>query len=261
MSKRIVQFSHLGNFGRFGNQLFQYIFARAYAEKYDATLEIPHWIGEKIFKNVSHPPISKHLPRIGVDKIEWGRVNVDLYGYFQTKECFDILSESKIREWLIFLKRFDPFLQFNDKVASHLRLGDYITLYAENFCVVGKQSFLDAFKEFGVGIEQVAWCSEEKPRTAFELEDVCYSKMPNSMYGVEFYKDEGFSFLSDFFVMINSKILFRSNSSFSFWAGFFQNREVYCPVVKGKVGEQDVSFIKGNHSAICNVTDDIVFGA
>ncbi len=260
MSKRIIQFSQLGNFGRFGNQLFQYVFARAYAEKYDAVLEIPHWIGEKIFKNVSHSSISRPLPRIDIDKIEWGRVNIDLYGYFQTKECFDILSESKIREWFIFLKRFDPYLQSNNKVAAHLRLGDYITLWPEVFCIVAKQSFLNAFKEFGVSIEQVAWCSEEKPRTAFELRDVCYSKISNSMYGLDFYKDEGFSFLLDFFVMINSKILFRSNSSFSFWAGFFQNQNVYSPVVKGKVGIQEVSFIKGNHSAICNVTDDIVFG-
>ena len=59
--------------------------------------------------------------------------------------------------------------------------------------------------------------------------------------------------------MINAKVLLRSNSTFGFWAGFFNGSDVYSPVVQGKVGFNDVEFVKGNHSAICNVTDDMIF--
>jgi len=260
MCKRIVQFSQLGNFGRFGNQLFQYAFARAYAEKYNATLEIPNWIGEKVFENVTHSKISRKLPRTKVDVIDFGEVNIDLFGYFQTKECFDILSEHKIREWFAFRDVFQKYLEPKDEMMAHLRLGDYTTLWPNIFCVITKESFINACEEFGMSSGKLGWCSEEYPRACPELNSICYSKTPNSMYGVNQYEDRGISFLCDFFKMINSRVLFRSNSSFSFWAGFFQNREVYSPVVKGKVGVQDVSFVKGNHSAICNATDDIVFG-
>lgn len=261
MPKRIIQFSQLGNFGRFGNQIFQYVFARAYAEKYDAILELPTWIGEKIFKDVSHTPISCRLPRIPIDHIPWGRVNIDLFGYFQTKECFDILSEKKIRKWLVFQDQFNDYLKQSNEIIAHQRMGDYVTLWPDIFCVITKKSFLNSCIKFRICKQNLIYLSEENPTNNKMLNDIAYSKISNSRYGSGIYEDKGISFLPDFFRMINSKILFRSNSSFSFWAGFFKNENVYSPIVKGKTGYQDVEFVKDNRSAICSVTDDIIFGA
>lgn len=44
--------------GRFGNQLFQYAFARALAEKYGAELQTSDWIGPQIFIGVEASPIN-----------------------------------------------------------------------------------------------------------------------------------------------------------------------------------------------------------
>jgi len=255
MSNRIVQCSSLGNFGRFGNQLFQYVFARAYAEKYNAVLELPPWIGSKIF-NLKPYPITRKLPRTQIDKIPWGETNVDLFGYFQTKECYDILSEKKIREWLIFQKRWLSYLMPSTEIVAHRRIGDYASLYSNIFCIISKESYIK-----NEDSSKIIWVSEEKATNDPMMNDISYSNTPSSRYGNDpFYKDKGISFLPDFFRMTNAKVLLRANSTFSFWAGFFNTQKVYSPVVKGLVGEQDVKFVEGNHSAICNVTDDINFG-
>lgn len=261
MSKSIVQFTQLGNFGRFGNQLFQYAFARAYAEKYGATLEIPYWIGERVFKGVSHRKPSCKLPGIGIDKIPWGKINVDLIGYFQTKECFDLLSKSKLRQWFSFQDKWlEMYPKKKDYVAAHIRKGDYFERFSNIYCVVNRNSYIRACKKYDIDIEKLIWISEENPTIDSRAENVSYKRMKNSMYGSGTYEDRGVSFLPDFFSMINAKILLRSNSSFGFWAGFLKGNNVYSPVVKNKVGYQDVEFVKGNSSAISNMTDDIVFG-
>ena len=51
----VVQTSNLGVRG-FGNCLFQYVAARAYAEKIGACLQTPDWVGTRIFQiNVARP--------------------------------------------------------------------------------------------------------------------------------------------------------------------------------------------------------------
>ena len=259
LTKRIVQFTQLGNFGRFGNQLFQYAFARAYAEKYDAILETPPWIGEKVFE-LNWTPITCSLPRTDLDTVPWGEVNIDLWGYFQTKDCFSILSTTKLLQWFTFQDKWKKFLVSTEEVIAHERKGDYESLWSDVFCSVSRDSFLYACVALGIDPELIVFLSEENPTQNTDCSDVCYSNVTNSMYGSGIYPDKGISFLPDFFRMINSKVLFRGNSSFSFWAGFFKDDGVYSPVVKGLTKLQDVSFVKGNHSAICSVTDDIFFG-
>lgn len=242
-SKRIVQFTQLGKFGRFGNQIFQYLFARAYAEKYNAELELPYWIGEKIFKNVSHKRPSIKLPSTPVDNLNFGDVNIDLLGYFQKKEFIDILSEKKIREWLqfqdVWINLFNNPIYLHPVVA-HLRRGDYVSLYSNIFCIVSKDSYLKALNKFGISSENIVWLSEE-----------------TQGYNILF--DQDLQFMSDFFTMINAKILLRSNSTFSFWAGFFNKNKIYSPVVKGLKGMNDVDFIEGNYPSIVYVNDDFIF--
>lgn len=240
MSK-IIQFTSLGHFGRFGNQIFQYIFARTYAERYGAILEIPNWIGQKIFKNVEHVEPTKQLPRTGIDSLNFGDVNLDLLGYFQKKEYISILEERKIRKWLQFQDRWlEKFKDLNFDVVAHLRKGDYIYKYSDVFCEVSKRSYLDACDKFNISKENIVWLSEEEQEKIDDL-------------------DDDLQFLRDFFIMVNAKILLRGNSTFSFWAGFFNKNKVYSPVVKGKTGIQDVDFIEGNTASIVNCNDDFIF--
>lgn len=262
MNDRIVQFSQLGNFGRFGNQLFQYVFARAYAKKYDAILEIPKWIGERVFENVSHRSMSRRLPRISVDKIPWGKVNIDLYGYFQFRECFNLLSELELREWFVFQNKWlEIYSEKEDYVAAHVRRGDYSRNYSNTFCIVTKNSYLRACEKYDLDKQKLIWISEEKPTIDSRATDVSYKNVVNSMYGSGVYEDKGISFLPDFFKMINADVLLRSNSTFGFWAGFFRNgRRMYSPVVSNKTGVSDVEFVEGNRSAWAPPHHDLVFG-
>ena len=237
----VIQFTQLGKFGRFGNQMFQYAFARAYAEKYNCTLEIPSWIGEKIFKNVSHPPISKRLKRTPVDKALFGEVNIDLFGYFQKQEFINILSEVKLREWFTLQDKWlEYFVNLKSYAVAHMRRGDYQTLYANIFCIVSKESYLKAFEKFGVREHDVFWKTEE---TQVKWRNL----------------DSDLAFLPDFFEMVFAQHLFRANSTFSFWAGFFNKNKVYSPSVGNKVGLNDVEFIEGNHPQLFPSHSDIMF--
>lgn len=254
----IVQFSQLGNFGRLGNQMFQYAFARAYAEKHNATLEIPSWIGEKLFKNVSHPGISKSVTRVPLDVVPAdGQVDVDLFGYYQFKECYDLLSEAKLREWFTLQDRWQDRLVPSDEVVCHLRRGDYVKNFSGNFCIISDESYISAI----CGQHDAVWLSEEKPTIEEDLGVVSYKQTGNSMYGSGMYEDNGVSFLPDFFRMINAKILLRANSTFSFWAGFFNKQRVWSPQVGNLVGLNNVNFVEGNHAALFPGHCDIYFGA
>ena len=240
---RIIQFTQLGKYGRFGNSVFQYLFARAYAEKYGAALEIPNWIGQKIFKNVEHQKPSIHLPATSQDGLTFGDVNIDIVGYCQKKEFLSILDESKVRNWLQFQDKWvDRFKFLNFDVVAHLRRGDYISRCAHVFCIISEDSYLKACDKFGINKEKIVWLSEETQKRSEDL-------------------DSDLQFLPDFFTMINSKILLRANSTFSFWAGFFNKNKVYSPVVKtGKVGFQEAEFVEGNTTSIANCNDDFIFG-
>ena len=260
---KVIQFSHLGRYGRFGNQMFQYAFARAYAEKYGATLQIPPWIGEKIFKNVSHQHCSGEFPVVRDDKIPWGETNINLYGYFQTKECFDILSESKLRKWFVFQDKWLEFLslQKSDDVIAHLRRGDYITKSAL-FCVISRESYLLACEKFGINKEKIIWLSEENPTIEQRMSDVCYKKFIYTMYGSKTcYDDKGASFLPDFFRMVNAKVLLRGNSTFSLWAAFFNKDKIFSPVVGNHGGKRDVEFVEGNWPKLNREVSDFLLNS
>ena len=264
---KIIQFSQLGRYGRFGNQMFQYAFARAYAEKYGAVLQIPPWIGERVFKNVSHPNCTCKLPTamvnevppVGDNKVPWGRVNIDFCGYFNTKDCIDILSEAKVREWFTFQ---DEWLEIfpeekGDAAVAHLRRGDYTAIHYGWFCSISKISYLQACEKYGIDKEKLIWITEENPTINSRSAEVCYSRFPGTMYGsANCYDDKGVGFLPDFFRMINAKVLLRANSTFSLWAGFFNKNKVYSPIVEGRVGMNDVEFAEGNWPRISNREDD-----
>lgn len=230
MSQKIVQFTQLGKLGRFGNQLFQYVFARTYAERYNATLEIPEWIGEKVFKDISHQRPSCKLPRTEEDKISWGQVNIDLFGYFQKKQFRDILSEAKIRSWFQFkdeiIEKFKKKEGYN--IVAHLRRGDYVEKYSDHFCIVTKESYIKACEKYRLPADRVIWLSEEAQKFTPEL-------------------DNDLQFLPDFFSMINADVLLRANSTFSFCAGFFNRNKVYSPIIIEKTGFSEVEFAEGNY--------------
>ena len=85
MKKDIIQKSDIGKGGRFGNQLQEYIFGKAYAVKYNCRYQIPaDWCGWEIF-DLEDEFITENLPAYrdcGEKNFLWGIKNVNLLGMF-----------------------------------------------------------------------------------------------------------------------------------------------------------------------------------
>jgi hypothetical protein len=206
--------------GRFGNQIFQWAYAKAYCEQNGYELCIGDWIGDKIFdipksRRVDNPDI--RLPE----------------HYRQNRESF-VYTRSQVRDWLKvkpeLLYAMD-YLKPDEKRLSHRRVGDYP---GTGFPVVSKKSYYEASEKFGYNPAHMGWITEENPT-------ICQS-IPKDI-----------SFMADFIRMMRCEVLFRGNSTFSLWAGVLGDAKVYAPIVKGigLVGgkECDVEFVEGNHPA------------
>jgi hypothetical protein len=198
----------------FGNRLFQYAYARAYAESIGAELHTPNWIGRELFKGVDEPIMS-------------GPGDIDLVDYFQQPEHLQLLSRKKLKEWFTFK---NPLEIPKHKLIFHKRRGDYLN-YPDFWAVVGDNSYEAAAKEIGLN-----------PAEALVLDD---SRGKDYM-------------LTDFFLLMNCEVLFRANSTFSFWAGVLGDCQVYSPEVGDLSGWIEAPFVKGNNQGICRDVRSLV---
>lgn len=236
----IVQLSCLGAKGRFGNQLFQYAFARMYAEKYGHSLQIPyHWVGRVLFPACRHDPLID--PNIKVRRIQdtdlvvptgpQGLGDVELDGYFQSANLINQLSISKCREWFAIdpkiRQKCTPIEGFY--VAAHLRRGDYLQ-HSNVFPVIKAESYRAAMKKFGYSEKGVVWVSDGDGKNR----DL---RFPSQ-----------YDFIADFVTLLEAPVLFRSNSTFGWWACALQeNGKCYSPSFpNGSQGWIDCDFVEGN---------------
>lgn len=226
----LITISSLGTRGRFGNQMFQYALARAYAEAHHCDLQTPSWVGQKIFK-IDDPPISRQLPLYNHMSVPPnGQVDVDLFGYFQNVQCLNLMSRSWLKRVFDFREEWKEKLPKEPSyyIAAHLRRGDYLSKFSRVYCIVSKQSYYAACNKFGFDKSKIVWVSEENPKCSQAVQD------------------PSFSFLTDFMTLVNSDVLLRSNSTFAWWAGVLGNGKVYSPLVENRVGHQTVEFVEGN---------------
>lgn len=216
--------------GRFGNQLFQYAAARGYARKIGAELQIPPWwLANVLFKNINDPIIQRPMPRLGLDEWPGERCDVDLYGYFQHKQWYDLYTISDLKHWF----EFQPWVheRFKDmkpaNLAAHIRRGDYATTYAYAFCTIDESCYLGTAAVYALE-GPITWVREDQPRP---------------------FDEKGLKFLLDFYILMTAEVLIRANSTFSFWAALLgDHREVYSPVIDGLRGHcNNVTFVKGNY--------------
>lgn len=229
--------------------MFQYCFAKAYARKHRAALQVPaDWIGRRVF-NVPEPPITGELPLTRMDEIPCGgRVNVDLLGWYQFDRALSHYTRAEAMQWLRVLPRWEPRRWRKPRpwyAAAHLRRGD-LHLYADRWCMVEKASYTKAFTRYAVAEQDVVWLTEETQQPDPELDA------------------EGLGMLTDFFALMNADVIFRANSSFSWWGAALSGAKVYSPVVEDRVGAQEVEFVEGNwprmidmahHAGMCIHTD------
>jgi hypothetical protein len=225
-----IQINCLGAYGRFGNQLFQYACARAYARKVGAKLETPPWIGQMLFEGVDDPPPSRGLVPLGHDVVpQNGETDVNFHGYFQCRDAYALYTLRDLRSWF----QFRPWVIDEMKdygsvpLACHLRRGDYVLIH-NTFCCIAECAYVKAISDFGYAHLPVTWVNEDKP---------------------SIFRRQGLEWLIDFVTLMRAEVLFRANSTFSFWAGVLgDHKAVYSPVVDGLHDHHDkVPFVAGNH--------------
>lgn len=216
--------------GRFGNQLFQYAFARAYAEKYGFELHTDPWVGEEIFQ-IEHPRIEDELPKVPDSLLEFGEANIEIEGYSQLSRCM-IFTEADARKWFQFKPEVLEALQKHTVPVncSHYRCGDYV---AAPYPIISKKAFASAWEQFG-----------------YEPMDFVEEHSGNVIAGLP-------EFLPDFYRLMVAPAMFRSNSTYSWWAGVLNTGgSVFSPVIKGlaySIEHDNVPFVRGNYERICDL--------
>lgn len=226
--------------GRFGNQLFMYAFARAYAERHGAEFQVDPWIGSRIFE-LDDPPITRRdLPSRNELTVRDGETDVRFQTYAQRQDCL-IYTRSQVRSWLVIRSEFAAVLDEQVEpwpLAAHRRVGDYVTC---GYPVVSEAAYRNACVEHGLPLSDLRFVTEEAPL-----------RLPAF--------DNWAPFLPDFHRLMRAGVLLRGNSTFSWWAATLGNpARVFSPVVDGLyAGEHDCVFREDNAARFCsldNVTD------
>lgn len=223
MSVVAVQF-----LGRFGNCMFSYAFARAYAEKYGHEFQCDSWDGQRIFQLNDKPITAEGLTNRNENDIIQGEGDIVIRSYCQQQKCL-IYTAGQVRKWFKFQEWVDKALcdqALNYAALAHHRKGDYA---GYNYPCISEKSYRDKFAELEINRYEIL--SEENPLTN--------PAVPQEL-----------SFLTDFYCMTQCDVLLRGNSTFSWWAATLNRHgKIYSPVMTGCEGgkESDVLFIEGNY--------------
>jgi len=171
----MISFSKLGNYGRLGNQLFQYAFLRIAARRLGTQFFCPKWDGDEIFnlkdegERASEPSrIIHHFephrqPGFTSEALSIGD-HTEIQGYFQSEKYYS--DKGLVREWYRFKneivteveKLYGDILQ-RDCVSFSLRLdGDYVyfrewfplyplSFYKKSLSVINPQGSILVFSD------------------------------------------------------------------------------------------------------------------
>ena len=125
----IVQMHRLGKYGRFGNQVFQYMFLRTYAKRSGLVVHTPYWVGKDVFG------LDDPLPVAGLRTVKESRVydaekskvigrsDINVVGYFQYHTSYYSADRDWIRRLFSFVNDMQSFEVRT--VGVHLRREDH----------------------------------------------------------------------------------------------------------------------------------------
>jgi hypothetical protein len=217
-----VAMSSLGHNGRFGNQLFQFLYLYRVAMAQNAVVQTPPWLGNKVFGLDRHDIKGSHAKAIegqfdsvALFKPQPKFKSTDFQGYFQlhTKNYTD--QKSKIQELFQFV---DPYREVaktafanvsggKKVIAVHLRRGDYgYGLFYTAPC----KWYEEWAKQFDPAKYVIYVCSDE-PKNYLNRFKGFKVKIAKK------HTDE-LNMIIDFYVMTKAEKVAISNSSFSFFA-------------------------------------------
>lgn len=243
--RRVYTMNSLGLLGRFGNQLFQYMFLRVLGEKSNAVTLSPAWLGDKIFDieskeyRLSLPQvierdltIVKRLPTIDplhlLTCTTWDLPNSDLIGYFQLHTGIYQAYKGFIKDTFRFNDTFaglidgaSSILRDGGKkiIAIHLRRGDYGD---DQFYIAPWTWYLDWIEARGLSSDDyVIYISSEEPE---KFKGKFRGFTCATRHDLFDSSDSDLSIGFDFGMMVEADVLCVSNSTFSIFASLLNQR-------------------------------------
>lgn len=257
-----ISFNYLGQFGRLGNQMFQYAFLLGLHAKYGYEISIPPsdfknaWRQHQLFeafklisfdrKNLSYNDylniysdccIREKQFHFDQELFDRAKDNVDYHGYFQSQKyfehCIDLVRKNfefldPIQEKCNnFMKQFD-----NKTVLSiQVRRGDNIGRPHE-FPIPNEEYYKKCFSIIGdydyaiVFSDDYEWCKDQE---IFYPDNILISKTYDP---VNYDKDENLisnnSNLYDLCLMSMCNKHIIANSSFGWWGAWLSNSSAVC---------------------------------
>lgn len=226
--------------GRLGNLCFQAAYAKAWCIQNNYDLCMLPWIGEIVFEGFP--------PAIRPDKCKPDIVWTDRL--FQHQRDL-IYTRKQVKEWFAFKPEILEMLQpakCPRHVCLNIRQGqDYRDA---GLVTLSKQCYVDAAKQRGYGVDDIC----------FEI-DTQFFTLSNFQGNV---KAGGFGVcevvLPSFYRLMTAPVLFRANSTFSYWAHVLSdNQNIYAPLIRDlKGGILDTycpEFVNANWPAMVNSPD------
>ncbi|NJL90237.1 MAG: FkbM family methyltransferase [Coleofasciculaceae cyanobacterium SM2_1_6] len=257
IKRGVITMSCLGNLGRFGNSLLQYVYLKTYAKLYNLRVETPEWIGQYLFGH-SDPPISRELPQFSqftsnenhytvLDGLFPQPIppfrNVDFYALAQIHHSYYTINNHQDYYKFLFQPKLDVKTRLEplwEKLRSrgmtvvgiHLRRGDYITSAKHLHEEMGWHHLYAAPSEWYLEWLKEIWSTLDSPVlfiASDDIDDVVedfaeYNPVTSKILGADFPEAE---FYPDFYLLSKCDILAISNSTFSFMAAVL-NEEGRC---------------------------------
>jgi hypothetical protein len=223
--------------GRFGNLLFQWAYIRAFAEQNGYELCLPEWIGEKIFN------IPKARRPVGFP------IDLILPEDTHQRQSSLIYTRKQVREWFAIRPEILAKLRALDENRKHVLLNvrqgrDYTDA---GLVTLSVESYINACANLGYdNPNDVEWETDLNPMMLPDFTgDISASGLCTTWVG-----------LPSFYRLMTAPVLFRANSSFSWWASTLSDGVIYSPVIKGIQGgvpnQRCDNFILGNWPVCCD---------
>lgn len=228
----VVAMSTLGSWGRFANQLFQYVFMKLYGLRSNATPQFFPWVGKDLYGADAPVPqpglVVQAFPEFnGIERYLWNTseppINVDFAGFFQelplTWSHHRVLIRRLLRAASIYSDPIDTWLSAARPAGStligiHIRRGDY-----GNFDHTKMPWFQFIPIEWYLDLLDQLWPSVESPHLLFASDE------PNLSLRFRDYKplrvpaagliSPHISYFGDFHALSRCDMLTVINSSYS----------------------------------------------
>ncbi len=237
-TKKVISMSLLGDYGRFGNQIFQYASLALYARKHKLQMQIPEkWIGRQLFDCDDVPDVRKKLllrnfrkEKVAVfeDGFKEDLANKDICGYFQChtkhfaphKEYIrKLFKPNKVMQQKLDIVMQNPNMTNTTLIGIHLRRGDFDH---GKFQPAPTQWYLDWLEknQAAIGKFTLFIASDEPDKVIKDFE-----KYPCVVLRTD---NDTLDFYIDFYVLSQCDWLLISNSAFSFTAAMLNEKSATC---------------------------------